>query len=163
MKLKCFVLALLAAGMSFGQKVEVIKKEKLLQLFAQDSGIVVVNFWASWCKPCLKEMPHFKKADSVYGRSGVTFVFVSFDMVEELDRVTRIVAANGIPGKYFLLDEVDMGSLIDSVDTGWSGGLPATWFLSPTYRRASFTNFEHFDDLFKEIDLLIAASDEIEK
>jgi thiol-disulfide isomerase/thioredoxin len=162
-KTKLLILAFLAATSSFAQTAEVIKKDQFMKLFAQDSGMVVLNFWASWCKPCLREMPYFRKADSTYALRGVTFVFVSFDMVEDLNRVNRIIAANGIPGKYFLLDESDVGSLIDSVDTGWSGGLPATWFLSPLYRKSWFSNFEHSDDLFKEIDLLIAGSDENQK
>jgi thiol-disulfide isomerase/thioredoxin len=164
MKKNSLILVFLFSALfARAQTIEAIRKDKLLQLFKNDSTTLVINFWASWCKPCMQEMPHFYAADSIYASKGVQFVFVSFDMIEDLQRAQNLVNKMKIPGQQYLLDETDMNALIDSVDSGWSGGLPATWFISPMYRKPWYQNFEHSHDLFKEIDLLIAATNETEK
>jgi thiol-disulfide isomerase/thioredoxin len=147
----------------FGQTAEPIKKAPLLQLFKPDSGMVVVNFWSTWCKPCMQEMQFFVKADSAFKSKGVQFVFVSLDMSEDIAKVNGVIKAKKLPGTHYLLDETDMNDIINAVDSSWSGGIPATWFLSPLYRKPWLLNFEHYDDLLQEIELFIAASDESEK
>ena len=100
-------------------------------------------------------MPVFKKADSVYGQK-VKFIFVSFDMLEDSLKVHSAIKKLEIPGTVLLIDETDMNDLIQQIDSGWSGALPATWFIGPLYRKPWFQNFEQSHDLFHEIDLLIA-------
>lgn len=141
------------------QTPEIIQKDKLVSVFHPDSGMYVINAWATWCKPCIMEMPHFRTADSMYGGK-VHFVFVSYDFAEDSGRVAAAIRRYQIPGRHYLINETDMNVLINAVDSGWSGALPATWFLSPVYRKPVYEGFGHFHDIQKELDLLIAGSDE---
>lgn len=157
-RVKSLALFALIIQMAGAQSPEIIKKDKLLSIFRPDSGMWVVNSWATWCKPCIMEMPVFGKADSVY--PNLNFVFVSYDFAEDSSRVSAFIKKHRIPGSHYLIDETDMNALINAVDSGWSGSLPATWFISPVYLKPVYYGFGHFDDIKKEIDLLIAASDE---
>lgn len=156
MKIKLFLILLLFPFISRAQNIRIIHTAELLQLFKPDSEGCLVNFWSTWCKPCVHEMPLFVKADSIYSKS-VKFIFVSFDRAEDSAKVRQMAQKLQIPGDLYLIDETDMNKLINDVDTGWSGALPATWFIGPLYRKPWFLNFTQFNDLKTEIDLLIAA------
>lgn len=156
MKINFVVLFLiLIFGKATAQHVEPIKAEKISAIFSPNSGITVINAWATWCKPCLEEMHLFAKADSVY-KGRVNFVFISFDYVEDSARVNRMIAKLQIPGRHYIMDETDMNLLINTLDSSWSGTLPATWFISKGEHIAHYADFRQFDDIKIELDSLIA-------
>ncbi|GAB3823644.1 TlpA disulfide reductase family protein [Pontibacter rugosus] len=121
-------LALLTTVTASAQKVEVIKYKELQQLRQQPNDtLYVVNFWATWCKPCIKELPYFEAANQKYKGQPVKVVLVSMDAVEDLDsRVKTFVQRRGLKSRVMLLDEVDGNSWIDKIEPKWSGAIPAT-------------------------------------
>lgn len=145
-------------GNTFCQTPKLSDQAEVQKFFNPDSGLWVINSWATYCKPCLEEMPHFIKADSAFSQMGVRFVFLSFDFAEDTARVAGIIKKYGIPGEHYLVNETDMNSVINSLDSSWSGGLPATWFISPVYRRPVYYGFRQFYDMKEEIELLISSS-----
>lgn len=136
---------------SNAQELKIIHQAELVKLVSADSGKVIVNFWATWCKPCVQEMPAFVKADSQFSNSGLSFVFVSFDFVEDSTRVKKFIANKKLPGFHYLIDETDMNRLINAVDSSWSGGLPATWFLNNKRKWSYYSHFENYNDLNTKI------------
>src|SRR5690606_39045745 len=52
----------------------------------EDDEIKVVNFWATWCAPCIKELPHFEKINSEYKKKGVEVILVSLDMAKQVEK-----------------------------------------------------------------------------
>ena len=87
----------------------------------------IYNFWATWCGPCVKEMPYFEnlqKADS-----SLELVFISLDDGRKPERVISFIEKKGIKAPVFLLDDVDYNKWIDKVDTSWSGAIPASLFI----------------------------------
>jgi thiol-disulfide isomerase/thioredoxin len=156
MKINFVVLFLiLISRNASAQSVEPIKAEKLATIFNSNSDIAVVNAWATWCKPCLEEMHLFAKVDSLY-QGRVNFVFISFDYVEDTARVNRMIAKLQIPGRQYLIDETDMDLLINTLDSNWSGTLPATWFICNGEKISHYTDFRQIDDIKMELDTLIA-------
>jgi thiol-disulfide isomerase/thioredoxin len=110
--------------------VQVIGYPQLLELIADDSGdsVRVINFWATWCRPCVAEMPYFEGLSSRIPNARV--IFVSFDRVEDLEkRVLPFLESRKIQSEVLLLDETDFNAFIDLVDASWSGAIPATLFL----------------------------------
>lgn len=122
------LLALLFASRAQAQQVEVIKFDKLQQLRQQPHDtLYVVNFWATWCRPCIKELPYFEAANQKYKNQPVKVVLISMDAVEDLDsRMKPFVQKRGLKSKLLLLDEVDGNSWIDKIEPKWSGAIPAT-------------------------------------
>lgn len=55
---------------------------------------MVVNFWATWCPPCLQEVPVFVSLQSRYGARGVQFVGLALDDFEAVRDYARLVALN---------------------------------------------------------------------
>lgn len=99
--------------------------EMLSVMEAEKGTIKVVNFWATWCKPCIKELPYFTKAAEEF--PAVEFIFISLDFSDQLKKVEAFSKKKGLTaGKRYLIDDVDYNAWIDKVSTSWSGAIPAT-------------------------------------
>lgn len=122
-----FVLAISLSSLAWSQQVEVIKFSQLEEYLNQPSpNIRIVNFWATWCRPCVKELPFFQSYYAANQANGVEMLLVSLDFVEDLEKVKAFVEKRGLTAKVNLLDETDYNSFIDKIDPRWSGAIPAT-------------------------------------
>ena len=106
--------------------VEIIKYTDLNKLMQKDDGIYVINFWASWCGPCVVEMPYFETLANDFRINNVKVVFISLDFKRDLEIVKRFVENKKINSPVYILDEPDYDSWIDKVSIKWSGSIPAT-------------------------------------
>ncbi len=116
---------------SFAQKkIPVYKIDKLLSRIEKNNDtLYIVNFWATWCKPCVQELPDFEKINAEYKNQKVKVILVTLDFKEELKkRVVPFIKKNKYTTEVILLDEVD-GSFIDKVSKDWSGAIPATLLI----------------------------------
>lgn len=123
--------------------------QKFLQ--KKDDKIYVVNFWATWCAPCVKEMPYFEKLSQEYKDKNVEVLFVSLDFPHLYEsKLIPFVKDKNIQSKVVALNDVDMNTWIPKVDENWSGSIPATIIykndVSKFYEK-SFT----YEDLESEL------------
>lgn len=96
-------------------------------LEARDGRTYVINFWATWCKPCVEEMPHFLRLASELEGQDVEFLFVSLDFRKNLEKnVISFIREHGMEGRTILLSDPDADRWISEVDPSWSGAIPAT-------------------------------------
>ncbi|OYX22365.1 MAG: thioredoxin [Flavobacteriales bacterium 32-35-8] len=99
--------------------------QKFLQ--KKDGKVYVVNFWATWCAPCVKEMPYFEKLNEEYKSDNVEVLFVSLDFPHLYDsKLKPFIKDKNIKSKVIALNDVDMNTWIPKVDENWSGSIPAT-------------------------------------
>ncbi len=127
-----FLVCLISMGFEvFPPSVKVVKFDALEELMNRDSEkIEVINFWATWCKPCIKELPFFQELHRSKSKE-VNVTLISLDFADALDkRVVPFVEKRGITTEVLLLDEVDYNSWIDKVDPSWSGAIPATLIIN---------------------------------
>ncbi|MCB0457670.1 MAG: TlpA family protein disulfide reductase [Flavobacteriaceae bacterium] len=90
-------------------------------------GIYVINFWATWCKPCVKELPAFEKLHENYKNKGVEVILVSLDFPDKLQSgVIPFIEKHQLKSDVILLDDPDANSWIPKVSEDWSGAIPAT-------------------------------------
>jgi thiol-disulfide isomerase/thioredoxin len=118
---------------SMAQNVQAIKYPALEKMLKQSKDtVLVVNFWATWCKPCIEELPYFEKISKKYAGTKVKIVLINLDVVRDLNtKVKPFVLKNNIKSSsIYLLDEPDYNSWIDLVSADWSGSLPFTLIVA---------------------------------
>lgn len=96
-------------------------------LHLQSDTVYVINFWATWCGPCVKELPDLEKIHRDYSSQKVKVLLVSLDFPLAAEKnLIPFINENGITAQVILLDDPDANSWIDKVNPSWSGALPAT-------------------------------------
>lgn len=147
------VLYLPAQDKSAKQSVDVLNFQQLQPLLhnANDS-VYVVNFWATWCAPCVDEIPHFERLSQVYRNENIKILMVSLDFPNHLDsRLIPFIEQNGMQNEVVLLNDPDANNWISLVDSGWSGAIPATLIYNKNHRafyQKEF-NFETLNDVIQ--------------
>jgi len=121
----CLLIAPLSGR---AQEVEVISFEQLQEIIhAPQDQWHVVNFWATWCAPCVKELPYFEKAREKYETQGVQFTLVSLDFLNVVEKkVKPFVLKNGLGAEVLVLDQPRGGEWLAAVEENWEGGIPIT-------------------------------------
>lgn len=115
-----------------GQKVEHINADGLDKILHNaDNKLFVINFWASWCAPCVAELPSFITLSREYEKAGVKFIFISLDFPSKIDQqLIPFLKKNKIEHVVNVMMETDSNLWIDKVDPSWQGNIPATLFLN---------------------------------
>ncbi|MEN8225928.1 MAG: TlpA disulfide reductase family protein [Bacteroidota bacterium] len=110
------------------QSVKLIDREELeaLTYFMNDTTYVV-NFWATWCSPCVKEIGYFEELHRKSKSANVKVILLSLDFPNKLtSRVIPFLKEKEITAEVLLMTDLDYDSWIDQIDPGWSGAIPAT-------------------------------------
>ncbi len=110
------------------QQVQVINFSELeKRLTTSADSIIVVNFWATWCKPCVEELPDFFKLENELKDKPFKLILVSLDFSTHLEsRVLPFIKKNNISTEIILLDDPDSNSWINKIDPSWDGSIPVT-------------------------------------
>lgn len=123
------------------QRVAVLRLPDLQRRLARPTDTTyVVNFWATWCGPCVQELPGFERVRAATVGRKVRFLLVSLNYRSQLDKkVKPFVAKHGLRTEVALLDEPDPNTWLSSVDSQWSSSIPFTLiFNNQTHQRATY-------------------------
>ena len=114
------------------QDVKVVSfKELSAWMDKENDTTYVINFWATWCSPCVEELPHFEAMNEKFGDKKIKVILVSLDFKSQLtSKVTPFIEKKNIRSTVLLLDEPDANSYIDQVSPEWSGAIPATLIVN---------------------------------
>lgn len=124
------VFCFLITGFGGNAQISVYKINDLInRINIKSDTIYVVNFWATWCKPCVEELPEFEKLERQNKTQLVKILLVSLDFKENLKKsVIAFIKKNAYSMECVLLDEIDGNSFINKIHLEWSGAIPATLF-----------------------------------
>lgn len=141
MRLLFFIVICCCLGVRLNaQTVQTCSYEALKQrVSAKGDTTYIVNFFASWCAPCLKEIPEFNTFSKEYKDTPVKVVFVSLDPIEaSVELLPKLIKKYGITQEMVVLDEGNSTKWIDEVNPQWSGSIPATLVVNTTKKYSAF-------------------------
>lgn len=116
-----------------------------------DNNTYVINFWATWCKPCVEEMPYFQELHNTYSDQNVKVILVSLDFPDKIEsQLMPFIKDKKLTPRVVLLDDPDENYWIPKIDESWSGALPATLIYNKN-KRAFYEQSFTKESLFKEI------------
>jgi len=102
--------------------------EDLAPIFNQKNDTTyVINFWSTWCAPCIKELPYFEALGAKYSDQKVKVILVSLDFPKQLEtKLKPFLKENSLQSEVLVLTDPDANSWVDKVNPAWSGAIPAT-------------------------------------
>ncbi len=117
----------------------------------QNDTTYVVNFWATWCQPCVEELPNFEKLNAEYQSQKVKVILVSLDMRKQVEsNLIPFVQKRNLKSQVIHLSDSDANAWISKVDSAWSGAIPATVIYKKNKRKFYEQSFS-FDQLKGEL------------
>ncbi|CAD0006920.1 MULTISPECIES: TlpA family protein disulfide reductase [Flavobacterium] len=152
---KIYIFLLIFSATTYSQNVKLININQLNErIKTGKDSTYVVNFWATWCAPCIKELPHFEKLGAEYKSDKLVVLLISVDFKSKLSSaVEPFVKRKNLQNEVFLLNESSPQEYIDRIDPSWSGSIPATIFIKGNKRKfvESEFNYEQLLTEYKKI------------
>jgi thiol-disulfide isomerase/thioredoxin len=145
-----FVFLLLFSNTIVAQKVAVFDNYSNLEkeILSDKNTVYVVNFWATWCGPCVKELPHFEKLNSE--NKSIKVVLVSLDFKNQFEsKLLPFLKKKSIKSEVVLLTDTNYNSWLPMVDKDWSGSIPATLIIKngkKIFVEKIFSNYEELNE-----------------
>ena len=108
----------------------------------------VINFWATWCSPCVKELPYFESVNKEYAEKNVKVILVSLDFPSQIEsKLKPYLKKNKIKSNVILLDDSKMNKWVPRVSEKWDGGIPATLIVNSS-------NYNFYPNPFEKEELV---------
>ena len=112
----------------------------------EDENVYVINFWATWCAPCIKELPYFEKLHT--DNKKVKVILVSLDSQKDLEKkLIPFIERKKITAEVLLLSDKDYNTWLSKIDKDWSGAIPATLIIQGKKHLFAEREFENFTEL----------------
>ncbi|MGN7720918.1 redoxin domain-containing protein [Chitinophaga sp. 22620] len=134
--MRILLILLLFTVSARAQQVQPVSPAGLEQLMREGDSVMVVNLWATWCVPCIKELPYFEKQSKL--NPSVKFIYVSLDLDEAYpSKIRQFIRQRKISGKVYWMEETNANKYARIIDPRWEGSIPATIIINPAkaYRK----------------------------
>jgi thiol-disulfide isomerase/thioredoxin len=117
--------------------IEIYSFRDLEPLLRKDNDTTyVIHFWATWCVPCLKELPEFNKFAEKHSRNKIKILLVSLDFPKQIDsKLIPFIEKHNITSEVIVLDDPNQNYWIDKVSPDWSGAIPATLVYKNQFKK----------------------------
>jgi thiol-disulfide isomerase/thioredoxin len=135
MNYKVFIFTILLSVSSLmvsaqSKTVKLITYPQLEKRVSNADTVYIVNFWATWCGPCVAELPNFDKLQQTYKGQKVKVLLVSMDFKSKLNTVKTFAKGKNLVSEVYLADKPSEQMFIDEIDKNWSGALPGTMIVN---------------------------------
>ena len=133
----------LAVSFVANAQADQIKLKDLQQLINKPTDKVqVINFWATWCAPCVREIPLLEKLNQENNKVDVTLISMDYDLDPNPEKVYRFMSRKNLKSKVLILAESNPNNWIEKIDKNWSGALPATLIVNTKSGKRKFVEKE---------------------
>ncbi|MBL7806224.1 MAG: redoxin domain-containing protein [Saprospiraceae bacterium] len=109
---------------------------------------LLLNFWATWCKPCVEELPCFDELRELYGEQNIQIVLISLDFKSQLEKkFIPFLLQHHLKSEVALMADQDLDKWIPVIYEDWDGAIPATLIIKGKKRRFNLGKFENLEEL----------------
>jgi thiol-disulfide isomerase/thioredoxin len=155
-----FMLPVLGFSGSFAQEVKALNSEKDIEqvMNSYKGKVVLLNFWATWCKPCVHEFPDLVKLYNDYKDKGFVVLFISVDVPDDVDsKVIPFLKNQNVDFTTYYNNFDKPEELINYIDKNWEGAIPSTYIYDKkgklTGHILGSTAYEDFEkEILKNLD-----------
>lgn len=106
--------------------------QTIKRLVANDTQkMLLINVWATWCGPCLAELPEFVTMNRMYRNGNFELVTISADTPDRKARALADLQERHVAARNYIFDNKDLDALANALDAEWQGGFPYTLLVAP--------------------------------
>jgi len=132
------IIFLLSKTLS-AQEVSKIKITELEKIITESKEPLIINLWATWCGPCVEELPYFLEEWKDKKEKGLRLILVSLDFEDDYpEKIEKFMSRRKIKPPVMWLNETDADYFCPKIDPRWSGAIPASLFINNTTGYRSF-------------------------
>lgn len=139
--MKIFAVAILIFFMQNAKaQLYALKQFDEVNVFFDNTNdtLYVVNFWATWCKPCIEELPYFEKLYSDYQNKPVKIILISLDTEKQWEgSLVPFLEKTKLSPEIWIMPNRKPMDWIDQINPEWQGSIPAT-FIFNNHRKIKF-------------------------
>ena len=150
-----FIIVLCTYHSVFSQDLKPLKNLSDLDSIKQNAkgSVLLINIWASWCHPCVKEFPELVKLYNDYKEKGFKLVFISIDDLTDIDsKVKPFLTQQKVDFATYYNNLVKPDELIDYLDKNWQGAIPSTYIYDKDGKmQNSILGNRNYEQFEKEI------------
>lgn len=132
-----FCITIMTVG-ALCQQVKKANIDDIEEIINKSDHPVIISFWATWCQPCIHEIPYFQETVKKYQDQNVEFVLVSLDFKESYPAaIESFIKKRNFQANFFWLNETNADKFCPKIDAKWNGSIPATLFINnkTSYRK----------------------------
>ena len=130
---RIFILSLLLSFVfvANSQPIPKLKITDIEKMMNKSDSVLIINFWATFCKPCIAEIPHFIKISKKYESQKVKLLLVSLDLPSYYpSKISNFAKKFKFNTNIAWLNETNADYFCPRIDEKWSGVIPATIFIN---------------------------------
>jgi thiol-disulfide isomerase/thioredoxin len=133
MKKFFFILSIfIAPVIAKAQQIPAYSADDIISHTSGKDTLYIINFWATWCAPCVAELPEFNKLYNRYAGMPVKILLVSLDFKESYpDKLARFIERKKLKPQVAWMSDTDPNTFIPKIDNSWQGSIPATVIVAP--------------------------------
>lgn len=138
-KLSLLIVISIAFFLGFSQEIKILKIEELKKVYTKSNDTTyIVNFFASWCGPCMMEIPILNKFQEEHKNTNIQLLYVSVDNPNSTKKLQKVVTKMKMKTPVFLLNESSDFSWLPAIDKRWQGSIPATMIINGNKKVKAF-------------------------
>jgi thiol-disulfide isomerase/thioredoxin len=142
-------MCVVAVGVK-AQEMKSVQMDDVVKMIEESKEPIIINFWATWCGPCVHEIPWFEKHVYAPGGKKVKLVLVSLDFKEDFPvNLKAFVQKNKYQSQVVWLQETNADSFCPKIDKSWEGAIPASLFVNNATHYRNFYGRQLTEEQFK--------------